>query len=142
MLIHIKVLNNPALAEIQLQVSPLDTIQEIKSRLSDQLNIPISQQKLVLKGKPLHDGSVRDYQIVDGSKLHLIISTQHATTSTKPVNTAFINELHLLASKWIQNPNEREAFVNAFQREMKNTVDHLSLDDIEKLCTDRINQSV
>ncbi|CAF0819928.1 unnamed protein product [Rotaria sordida] len=142
MLIHIKVLNNPALAEIQLEVSPLDTIQQIKSRLSDQLNIPISQQKLVLKGKPLHDGSILDYQIVDGSKLHLIISTQHSTISTKPVNNAFINELYLLASKWIQNPNEREAFVTAFQREMKNTIDHLSLDDIEKLCTDRINQTV
>ncbi|CAF4393751.1 unnamed protein product, partial [Rotaria sp. Silwood2] len=134
MLIHIKVLNNPALAEVQLEVSPLDTIQEIKSRLSNQLNIPVSQQKLVLKGKPLHDGSIRDYQIVDGSKLHLIISTQHSTISTKPVNNAFINELDLLASKWIQNPNEREAFVNAFQREMKNTIDNLSLDDIEKLC--------
>ncbi|CAF4411715.1 unnamed protein product, partial [Rotaria sp. Silwood2] len=141
MLIHIKVLNNPALAEVQLEVSPLDTIQEIKSRLSNQLNISVSQQKLVLKGKPLHDGSIRDYQIVDGSKLHLIISTQHSTISTKPVNNAFINELDLLASKWIQNPNEREAFVNAFQREMKNTIDNLSLDDIEKLCSDRINQS-
>jgi len=25
---------------------------------------------------------------------------------------------------------------------MKNAVDHLSLDDIEKLCTDRLNRSV
>ncbi|CAF0897989.1 unnamed protein product [Adineta steineri] len=159
MLIHIKVLNNPALAEIQLevsliylsslllikeklksQVSPTDTVQEIKSRLSNQLNIPINQQKLVLKGKPLHDGSLEDYHIVDGSKLHLILST-NSTISTKPINNAFLNELHSLASKWIQNANEREAFVNAFQREMKKAVDHLSLDDIEKLCSDRLHQS-
>ncbi|CAF1330120.1 unnamed protein product [Rotaria magnacalcarata] len=142
MLIHIKVLNNPALAEIQLKVSPLDTIQELKSRLSAQLNIPINEQKIVLKGKPLHDGLIRDYQIVDGSKLHLIVSTQHSTIPSKPVNNAFTNELHTLASKWIQSPTEREAFVNAFQQEMKNAVDHLSLDDIEKLCSDRINQYV
>jgi len=141
MLIHIKVLNNPALAEIQLEVSPLDTIQEIKSRLSNQLNIPTDQQKLVLKGKPLHDGSLRDHQIADGSKLHLILSTNYSSIPTKTMNTAFINELRLLASKWTQNPNEREAFVTAFQREMKNAVDRLSLDDIEKLCTDRLNQS-
>jgi len=142
MLIHIKVLNNPALAEVQLEVSPNDTIQGIKSRLSDQLNIPIDQQKLVLKGKPLHDGSLQDHQIVDGSKLHLMISTNYSTPPIKQVNNAFINELRLLASKWIQNPNEREAFVTAFQKEMKNTVDHLSLDDIEKLCSDRLNQYV
>ncbi len=30
-------------------------------------------------------------------------------------NNPLINELRLLASKWIENPNEREAFVTAFQ---------------------------
>lgn len=43
-------------------------------------------------------------------------TTATTTTTTKQVNSAFINELYLLASKWIQNPNEREAFVSAFQR--------------------------
>jgi hypothetical protein len=45
--------------------------------------------------------------------LHLIVSTQNSTN--KPINDTFINELRLLASKWIVNPNEREAFVIAFQ---------------------------
>jgi len=138
MFIYIKLLNSSGATDIQLEVSPNDKIQEIKSRLAERLNIPVNQQKLVLKGKPLHDGLVRDYQIIDGSKLHLIISP----LSTKPINNAFINELHLLASKLIENPNEREAFITAFQTEMKNTVDRLSLDDIEKLCTDRLNQTV
>ncbi len=102
--------------ENNIQVSSSDKIQEIKSRLEKQLNIPINQQKLVLKGKPLHDGLLRDYQITDGSKLHLIISTQKSTILTnKSINNTFINELRLLASKWIDNPNEREAFVTAFQ---------------------------
>ncbi|CAF0926891.1 unnamed protein product [Adineta steineri] len=140
MFIYIKQLNSPGTNEIQLDVSPLDTIQEIKSRLAQQLNIPVNQQKLVLKGKPLHDGSICDYQISDGSKLHLMVSTQ--TTPVKSTNNAFANELRLLASKWIENSNEREAFVIAFQTEMKNTVDRLSLDDIEKLCADRLNQTV
>ncbi|CAF1289191.1 unnamed protein product [Adineta steineri] len=140
MFIYIKQLNSPGTNEIQLDVSPLDTIQEIKSRLAQQLNIPVNQQKLVLKGKPLHDGSICDYQISDGSKLHLMVSSQ--TTPVKSTNNAFTNELRLLASKWIENPNEREAFVIAFQTEMKNTVDRLSLDDIEKLCADRLNQTV
>jgi len=65
-----------------------------------------------LKGKPLHDGLLHDYQITDGSKLHLIVSPQ---TPNKPMKNAFVNELRLLASKWIENPNEREKFVTAFQ---------------------------
>ena len=80
------------------------------------MNIPINQQKLVLKGKPLHDGLLQDHQIVHGSKLHLIIPTNSSTSSMKSVNNAFVNELHLLASKWIQNSHEREAFVTAFQQ--------------------------
>lgn len=30
------------------------------------------------------------------------------------VNSALGQELRLLAAKWIDNPNQREAFVNAF----------------------------
>jgi hypothetical protein len=117
MFIYIKLLNSPGATDIQLEVSPVDTIQDIKLRLAEQLNIPFNQQKLVLKGKPLHDGLLRDYQIIDGSKLHLIVSSQNSTTSaSKPIiNNAFINELRLLASKWIENAHEREAFVIAFQ---------------------------
>jgi hypothetical protein len=63
----------------------------------------------------LHDGSLRDHQIADGTKLHLILSTHSSPTPTKPVNNAFVNELRLLASKWIDNPNEREAFITSFQ---------------------------
>lgn len=80
------------------------------------MNIPINQQKLVLKGKPLHDGLLSDYQIIDGSKLHLMISSSNSTIiSNKSINNAFTNELYLLASKWIRNPNEREIFVSNFQ---------------------------
>ena len=95
-------------------MSPNDTIQQIKSRLAEQLHIPENQQKLVLKGKPLHDGSICDYQITDGAKLHLIISTQ--STPKKPMAAnSLTNELRTLASKWTNNPVEREAFVTAFQ---------------------------
>lgn len=41
-----------------------------------------------------------------------MISSQN---STKPNNNAFVNELRLLASKSIKNPNERETFVTTFQ---------------------------
>lgn len=129
MFISIRLLNNPGAADIQFevcsidcifhrnnkfpQVSPLDKIQDIKARIFEQINIPINQQKLVFKGKPLHDGSLQDHQITDGTKLHLIIVPQQSTIV--PMNNVLINELRLLASKWIENPNDREAFVTAFQ---------------------------
>ncbi len=119
----------------------MDQIQEIKFRLAEQLNISINQQKLVLKGKPLHDGLLRDYQITDGSKLHLIISPQNsAILPTKSINNPFLIELHILASKWIENPNEREAFVIAFQTvNLKNNKEKFHNNEI---FTDRLNQTV
>ena len=97
-------------------MSPLDTIQELKSRLSERLHIPISQQKLVLRGKTLHEGFLRDHQISDGCKLHIILSGSNTgLTSTKPSNSAFIHELQSLASKWTSNVQERDAFVTNFQ---------------------------
>lgn len=80
------------------------------------MNIPTNQQKLVLKGKPLHDGSLRDHQIIDGSKLHLMLSSHCTPSPSKPVSTVFANELRQLAAKWIENANDREAFVIAFQK--------------------------
>ena len=52
---------------------------------------------------------ISDYSIVDGSKIHLMISPVKVEANT------FVNELRLLASKWVENPNERELFVKVFQ---------------------------
>lgn len=140
-----------------VQVSSTDTIQQLKTRLVDRFNIPIHQQKLVLRGKTLHDGTLADHQIVDGAKLHLIVSQ---LAPAKPVNNALIDQLNLLAEKWTSNPHDREIFVDGFLKvnhsrknfdkkkyskfsfvfqEMKKTVDRLSLDEIERLCTDRLD---
>lgn len=135
MFIHVKVLNNPALAETELEVSAAaawhlfetrlcfckvsarDTIQDIKARIFERLHIPVHQQKLVLKGRPLHDGSLEDNHVVDGAKLHLILSaTSTPAAPAKPANDAFLSQLQILAAKWLKTPQERDAFVSAFQR--------------------------
>ena len=91
------------------------------------MNIPIHQQKLVHKGKPLHEGTLEDCHIADGTKLHLISSSTTTPASSKPINSAFLCELQQLASKWLQNPQEREAFVNAFQKVRTNSSVHVDL---------------
>ena len=132
MLIHVKVLNHPSIAETSfevkasslwfvsstpsLQVSPSDTIQQLKTLVSDRLHIPVQQQKLILRGKPLHEGSLRDYSIADGAKLHLAVSgTLNAVPTSSPTSPAFVEQLKLLAAKWTNDPKAREEFVAAFQ---------------------------
>lgn len=89
----------------------------MKNFISDRLNIPVQQQKLILRGKPLHDGSLKDHAINDGCKLHLMVSgtLNPLPTSRSPANSALVDQLKLLASKWTSDANAREAFVTAFQ---------------------------
>lgn len=61
----------------------------------------------------MHDGSLSDYQIADGAKLHLIIGS---TSTSQPSEKTWINELRLLAAKFHENLIDREAFVTAFQK--------------------------
>ncbi|CAF0750428.1 unnamed protein product [Didymodactylos carnosus] len=158
MFIYIKLLNGGT--ETKLEVSPLDSVSEIKSRLAYQLNVPVNQQKLVLKGKPLLDGSVlHDYDVIEGTKLHLIVSKNYSlpsqTTTTDQINnrqnnsgnsqhneqSPLMNNLRAVATKWL-DPHDTEALLTAFHTELKNVVDQLSLDDIEKLCADRVSETL
>lgn len=89
----------------------------MKTLISDRLQIPIQQQKLILRGKPLHEGFLRDLSIGDGAKLHLMVSgtlnvVPPNSTSMSPV---FVEQLKVLASKLTTDGQKRDAFVMAFQ---------------------------
>lgn len=133
MLIHVKVLNQPSIAETSfevkeflsfrlfqqksLQVLPSDTIQQVKTLIFDRLKIPIQQQKLILRGKALHEGSLGDLSIGDGAKLHLMVSgtLNVVPPSSTSMNPVFVEQLKLLASKLTNDGQKRDAFVTAFQ---------------------------
>ncbi len=58
---------------ITLEVEPTDRIEDVKARIYEKENIPVSEQQLIFAGKELEDGNtLQDYSIQKDSILHWV----------------------------------------------------------------------
>ncbi|KAI9025831.1 putative NEDD8 [Phycomyces nitens] len=72
MLIKVKTLTGK---EIEIDIEPNDKISRIKERVEEKEGIPPQQQRLIYTGKQMTDDvTAKEYQIVGGSVLHLVLA--------------------------------------------------------------------
>ncbi|XP_073228963.1 uncharacterized protein [Porites lutea] len=137
MQISVKKLNGQ---EIRLEVSENDPISLVKNLVSEKLGIPAVQQRLVFKGKTLADSShLREYQIVDGSKIHLSIKKLGDGASSDTDNDFFGLLRNFLRSHFSAQDTER--VISKFKEDFKSWIWSLSLDDVERLASIHIKES-
>lgn len=107
-----------------VSVGEKTTILEVKKLTEKELQIPASQQTLVLLGKSLQDEKcIGDYpKIKDGTKLFVAV---------KKMET-----LHGVLSRFLRKYYTEEqchVIVDEFMRQFHSKIDSLSLDDLERI---------
>ncbi|ALC46490.1 CG7215 [Drosophila busckii] len=119
MKITIKVLKGK---DCTLEVSPKTTILEVKEQIDAALQIPITNQKLLLLGRPLNnEQTIESYpSIKDGTKLNLIVM--------KP---GLRDCIHRAFRKYY-NEAQSERLTNEFMTDFEAKLKEQSLDDLER----------
>nr|XP_056719421.1 ubiquitin-like protein 4A [Euleptes europaea] len=146
MLLTVKALQG---RECSLQVSPDERISSLKRLVSEKLNVPVSQQRLLFKGKALADEHrLSDYSIGPESKLNLVIkppekaSPEEAGHKGVPPQTPAI--WHTLAQVLGRHysTGDTEKVLEQLQKDYDRSLRLLSLDDIERLATRLLHPEV
>lgn len=141
MLISVKILKG---GECDIEVSATASVNRVKEIVAQQLRIPVDQQRLVFKGKTLLDSdNLCDYNIVEGNKLHLFVredamSESSNTTAASQPPPDFYEQLQKLLEKHF-SPSDAEKVLEEFRKNLSDQLRHLSLDDIERIATSRLD---
>ena len=163
MRVNVKILQG---AECNVEILPADSVEHLKelvqvlllllllSRLTFdllqvQLNISPSNQRLVLKGKTLQDGTLlEEYHLKEGDRLHLVVKKDSSSVQTTnktttgcietqtetPARVILEREMSRILKPYYTSDTEVRKVVSAFVKNIERKLNSLSLDDIEKIC--------
>ncbi|KAK9500135.1 hypothetical protein O3M35_001464 [Rhynocoris fuscipes] len=126
MKITVKVLQGQ---ETTVEVTDKTSVKELKQYVSQTLKVPVSQQKLLLTGKPLSDEKyLVDYPLIkDGTKINLVVKK---TDEDSVLRIAVVN---FLRNRF--NEPETQKIADEFMKEFYRSMSSLNLEDIERIAT-------
>ncbi|RUS72441.1 hypothetical protein EGW08_019803 [Elysia chlorotica] len=149
----VKILNGK---ECTLAASSCSLVSDVKEQVEALLSIPVTDQKLIFKGKALLDGKLlKDYGVEDCAKITLVVKK---STSKQPAGASGEEgRARQNASKNVQQKavweklrtfllrhfreKDAEAVLLEFQKEFERNLSTLSLDDIERFAMTKLRQT-
>ncbi|XP_055677725.1 ubiquitin-like protein 4A [Lutzomyia longipalpis] len=118
--------------ECDIEISEEGTVQELKMKIAEEMNIPVSHQKLLRTGFTLANNRTLDsYGIKDGTKLVLL--TKKPDTLEEAIHKSFL--------KFYTN-DQADRLTAAFMEDFSKKVSQLSLDDIERFAAASLKQQI
>ncbi|XP_038604326.1 ubiquitin-like protein 4A [Tachyglossus aculeatus] len=134
--------------ECVLQVSEDERVSTLKRLVSEKLNVPVAQQRLLYKGKALADENLlSDYNIGPDSKLNLVIKPAERASPEEPARPIspqphglWCVVAQVLARHF--STADAERVLEQLQKDYERNLRLLSLDDIERLACRLLNPSV
>ncbi|KAJ8400933.1 hypothetical protein AAFF_G00388900 [Aldrovandia affinis] len=125
--------------ECNLQVTEDEKVSTVKELVSDRLNIPPNQQRLLYKGKALADEHrLSDYSIGPDAKLNLVVrpagERAGAAGGASGVCSGVWQTLSAVLAKHF-SPVDAAKVQEQLMKDYERSLRQLSLDDIERLAS-------
>uniref|UniRef100_A0A671DV49 Ubiquitin like 4A n=1 Tax=Rhinolophus ferrumequinum TaxID=59479 RepID=A0A671DV49_RHIFE len=128
------------------QVSEDELVSTLKHVVSEKLNVPVRQQRLLFKGKALADGKrLSDYSIGPNSKLNLVVKPLEKVLLEESTAACRLTEAppprppawQLIAKVLARHFSAADAsrVLDQLQRDYERSLSRLTLDDIERLAS-------
>ncbi|XP_063973616.1 ubiquitin-like protein 4A [Diachasmimorpha longicaudata] len=142
MKIYVKILHGK---ECVVDILPTATVLELKNKVSELLEVDVSQRKLLLGGKTLADEKpLTFYSIPDGCRMTLVAKKSPQGPSEEKQatksGTVLLRESVTKILKHYYSESETESIVKEMIRDLRNKVNNLSFDDLERLATTLIQE--
>nr|ABO26652.1 ubiquitin-like protein [Haliotis discus discus] len=144
MRLTVKVLNGD---ECTIAASPSSYVTDIKQQVAALMSIPIANQKLLYKGKPMTDNKqLSEYNIEGGSKL-TVVARPGSASSADSVSKTVSSDTDVSAPVWTKlqtflrrhyTEKDADLVLAEFRKDFNKGLASMSLDDIERLAASKI----